>query len=70
MPVFDFLHAWSGREAATVQYRVAATGREDRGELTMGIQHAPKSQRNANKKRRKARKHKLRSSKKYKGGVR
>jgi hypothetical protein len=36
----------------------------------MGIQHAPKSQRNANKKRRKARKHKLRSSKKYKGGVR
>ena len=40
------------------------------GDLTMGIQHAPKSQRNANKKRRKARKHKLRSSKKYKGGVR
>jgi hypothetical protein len=36
----------------------------------MGIQHAPKSQRNANKKRRKARKHKLRSTKKYKGGVR
>jgi hypothetical protein len=32
----------------------------------MGIQHAPKSQRNASKKRRKARKHKLRSTKKYK----
>ncbi|HSQ55909.1 MAG TPA: hypothetical protein VLM40_09185 [Gemmata sp.] len=32
----------------------------------MGIQHAPKSQRNAAKKRRKARKHKLRSTKKYK----
>jgi hypothetical protein len=32
----------------------------------MGIQHAPKRQRNASKKRRKARKHKLRSTKKYK----
>jgi len=32
----------------------------------MGIQHAPKSQRNASKKRRKARKHKNRSTKKYK----
>jgi hypothetical protein len=32
----------------------------------MGIQHAPKSQRNRAKKRRKARKHKLRSTKKYK----
>jgi|GEM_PF-1608833 hypothetical protein len=36
----------------------------------MGIQHKPKSVRNASKKRRKARKHKLRSSKKYRGGVR
>jgi hypothetical protein len=36
----------------------------------MGIQHKPKSQRNAAKKRRKARKHKLRSTKKYRGGVR
>jgi hypothetical protein len=36
----------------------------------MGIQHAPKSQRNRAKKRRKARKHKLRSTKKYRGGVR
>ena len=36
----------------------------------MGIQHASKRQRNAYKKRRRARKHKLRSSKKYKGGVR
>jgi len=34
--------------------------------IPMGIQHAPKSQRNASKKRRKARKHKLRSTKKYK----
>jgi hypothetical protein len=34
----------------------------------MGIQHAPKSQRNKSKKRRKTRKHKLRSTKKYKGG--
>jgi hypothetical protein len=41
-----------------------------RGEPTMGIQHAPKRQRNQSKKRRKARKHKLRSTKKYKGGVR
>jgi hypothetical protein len=32
----------------------------------MGIQHAPKAQRNASKKRRKARKHKNRSTKKYK----
>jgi hypothetical protein len=32
----------------------------------MGIQHAPKSQRNAAKIRRKSRKHKLRSTKKYK----
>ena len=40
------------------------------GDSIMGIQHAPKSQRNANKKRRRARKHKLRSTKKYKGGVR
>ena len=46
--------------------RFAATGREFRREPTMGIQHAPKSQRNASKKRRKARKHKLRSTKKYK----
>ena len=36
----------------------------------MGIQHAKKSVRNANKKRVRARKHKLRSTKKYKGGVR
>jgi hypothetical protein len=36
----------------------------------MGIQHRPKSQRTLNKKRRKARKHKLRSTKKYRGGVR
>jgi hypothetical protein len=36
------------------------------GGRPMGIQHAPKSQRNAWKKRRKARKHKLRSTKKYK----
>jgi hypothetical protein len=36
----------------------------------MGIQHKPKSVRNAAKKRRRARKHKLRSSKKYRGGVR
>ena len=35
----------------------------------MGIQHAPKSQRNKNKKRVRARKHKLRSTKKYKGGM-
>jgi hypothetical protein len=35
-------------------------------ERDMGIQHAPKSQRNASKKRRKARKHKNRSTKKYK----
>ncbi|QJW96261.1 hypothetical protein FTUN_3818 [Frigoriglobus tundricola] len=40
------------------------------GESTMGIQHKPKSVRNASKKRRKDRKHKLRSTKKYKGGVR
>jgi hypothetical protein len=39
-------------------------------EVRMGIQHKPKSVRNASKKRRKARKHKLRSSKKYRGGVR
>ncbi len=32
----------------------------------MGISHARKELRNAHKKRRKARKHKLRSSKKYK----
>ena len=32
----------------------------------IGIQHAPKSQRNASKKRRKTRKHKNRSMKKYK----
>lgn len=36
----------------------------------MGIQHKPKSVRNKNKKRVRARKHKLRSTKKYKGGVR
>ena len=39
-------------------------------ENPMGIQHAPKSQRNRSKKRRKARKHTLRSTKKYTGGVR
>jgi hypothetical protein len=36
----------------------------------MGIQHRPKSARTLSKKRRKARKHKLRSAKKYRGGVR
>jgi hypothetical protein len=32
----------------------------------MGIQHKPKSLRTANKRRRKTRKHRLRSTKKYK----
>jgi hypothetical protein len=32
----------------------------------MGVQHRPKSLRTLNKRRRKARKHKLRSTKKYK----
>ena len=36
----------------------------------MGVQHMRKEQRTANKRRRKTRKHKLRSTKKYKGGVR
>lgn len=36
----------------------------------MGIQHRPKSQRTIAKRRRKTRKHKLRSTKKYRGGVR
>ena len=40
--------------------------RPDPKDRDMGIQHAPKSQRNASKKRRKARKHKNRSTKKYK----
>jgi hypothetical protein len=34
----------------------------------MGIQHKPKAVRNANKKRVRARRHKLRSTKKYKRG--
>jgi hypothetical protein len=36
----------------------------------MGIQSRPKSQRTISKRRRKTRKHKLRSTKKYKSGVR
>jgi hypothetical protein len=45
------------------RFRFIPSNPKDRA---MGIQHAPKSQRNASKKRRKARKHKNRSTKKYK----